>query len=177
MFWLWLCFDSAVAYLTYCSSTEVNWSFVEGVHRWFPYSFANGRVCDLFEACFRHWRNMWVGRLMWIEDRLLRPLCRKNLLLTSAPWQRLKHTCIHFQGWSTELMVSHAVSPSVPYIYDVELDAEDKWNLSDIRPFDESNDHLSLRADFTVICDKRLYIQLKHRCRLLLSSILRAWLE
>lgn len=30
-------FDPAVAYLAYYRSVEVDWSFIEGVHRWFPY--------------------------------------------------------------------------------------------------------------------------------------------
>lgn len=47
------CFNSTHAYLTYCHSDEVDWSSIDCVHRWFPYSSGDGNIQDLVEAVDR----------------------------------------------------------------------------------------------------------------------------
>lgn len=46
--WLW--FDSTRAYLAHCRSEAGDCLSADDVHRWFQYSFADGRVQDLAEA-------------------------------------------------------------------------------------------------------------------------------
>lgn len=43
-------FLSALAYLAYFRSAEVDWSSFEAVIRWFPFTFAEGRVHELVET-------------------------------------------------------------------------------------------------------------------------------
>lgn len=43
-------FDFALAYLAYCSSAEVDWSSIDGVHHWFLYGFVDACVQDLVET-------------------------------------------------------------------------------------------------------------------------------
>lgn len=49
-FFVGFAFGSARAYWTCGRPAEGDWSSVDGVHGWFPLSFADGRVQDLVEV-------------------------------------------------------------------------------------------------------------------------------
>lgn len=67
-------FDSAYTYLKYCRSAEVLLLFINVVHRWFLYVFANGCELDLVEQWLPYWREVRGRPMVQIDCMLLGPM-------------------------------------------------------------------------------------------------------
>lgn len=140
-----------LAILTHFRSAEIPWWFVQNVHSRFSYSSADGRVHYLVEAAI----------LSRKRDAKGVPGSNKLYAAQAAVWVA---SCTEQCSVGNSMSYTHPhyhVDPedpdplrvflSVPHVYDVHLDAEGGWYLSNALLYDEINMCSSLRAGFTVV--------------------------
>lgn len=134
-------FDSAHAYLEYHRSAEVSWSPADRVHRWSPQGFADGHAQNLVEGVLP----------LWMRDA--RGALGANRLYAASLANAVAYIC-RLSQMDRNAVHQPIISSNVPDVYDVDLEAECEWELSDILPSGEIDIRSSLRVDLDVNREK-----------------------
>lgn len=138
-------FDSALPYLAIRRSTEIIWSSTDNVSRWFQYSFA-GNVFGFINLVVPSVKRDANGAFG--TDRVYGPragVCTVPSTDRGSPASPMAYMPpsprkdIEVASTCPALLI-------IRLVYEVDLDAEDEWNLSDIPPSGEYKCSLMLSS-------------------------------